>query len=38
MGKRGNAYSALVRNAERKMPLQGLRMGGRLIIKFVVKR
>ena len=31
MGKRRNAYSALVRNPERKMPLEDLRMVGRLI-------
>jgi hypothetical protein len=26
------------RNRERKMPLEDLRMGGRLILKFVVKK
>ena len=31
------AYSALVNNPEREMPLEDLRMGGRLILKFVVK-
>ena len=37
MGKRRNAYTALVRNPERKMSLEDLRMGGRLILKFFVK-
>jgi hypothetical protein len=37
MGKRRNAYSAVVRNPERKMSLEDLRMGGGLILKFVVK-
>ena len=31
------AYSVLVNNPERKMTLEDLRMGGRLILKFVVK-
>jgi hypothetical protein len=38
MGKRINVYSALVRNPERKMPLEVLRMGRILIVKFVIKR
>ena len=37
MWKRRKAYSALVNNPERKMALEDLRMGGRLISKFVVK-
>ena len=35
MGKRRNAYSAVVRNPERKMPLEDLRMGERLILKLL---
>ena len=31
------AYSDLVNNPERKMALEDLKMGGRLISKFVVK-
>jgi hypothetical protein len=38
MAKRINAYSALVRKPERKVPLEVLRMGRILIVKFVVKR
>ena len=34
MGKRRIAYIPLVRNPERKLPLEDLRMGGRLILKF----
>jgi hypothetical protein len=30
MGKRRNAYSALVRSLERKMPLEDWSMGGRM--------
>jgi len=37
MWKRRKAYSVLVNNPERKMPLEDLRMDGRLILKFVVK-
>ena len=35
IGKRRNAYTALVRNPERKIPLEDLRMDGTLILKFV---
>jgi hypothetical protein len=38
IGKRRNAYSAVVRSPERKMPLEDLRMAGRLKLKFVVKK
>jgi len=34
IGKRRNAYIALVRNPERKLPIEDLRMGGKLILKF----
>jgi hypothetical protein len=38
MGKRRNAYSDLIRNPERKMPLEDCSMGGRIILKFVLKK
>lgn len=38
MEKRRNAYSALVRNPERNMPLEDLSMGGRIILKYVIKK
>jgi hypothetical protein len=38
MGKRRKAHIALVRNPERKLPLEDLRIGGRLILNFVVKK